>query len=172
MLLLLTFHCSGGAHATAGRARAVGAAINVRRMTLITMVIVALSLLAGVRVLTSKMRYIDEKLKAESSQKDRDRILANSEVEGTTTVAGLPSIEQGEVPVQDQTFPDSLNDFYKGMGIPFLSRTISLTMPSGSWVSSANDKPKAFRRSSGHIVVQIVTRAHGHELKHLPSAGV
>jgi hypothetical protein len=39
----------------------------------------------------------------------------------------------------------------------------------GSWVAeNKSDSLPNFKRRSGHIVFQIITRAHGHEIKHLP----
>jgi hypothetical protein len=39
----------------------------------------------------------------------------------------------------------------------------------GSWVAeNKSDSLPNFKRRNGHIVFQIITRAHGHEIKHLP----
>mmetsp|Transcript_71804 Transcript_71804/g.149994 ORF Transcript_71804/g.149994 Transcript_71804/m.149994 type:complete len:647 (+) Transcript_71804:352-2292(+) len=67
--------------------------------------------------------------------------------DGGLTFAPDGDLEEGEVPLLD--FPKTLNDFYKG-----------------TWTAiNETSKPRNYRRSTGQVVFQLITRAHGREIK-------
>jgi hypothetical protein len=147
----------------------------------LTILLIGITILAGFRVLTGKLRVIEEKIKAESVAIDRsqksDRLFANKKQPlinldpETDNSPSLP-IEEGELRGYDHPYPESLQDFFKGVSCLRLLAHHLLIPPltsTGVWsASSTNSTPQNFKSTSGHIVLQILTKAHGHELKHVP----
>jgi hypothetical protein len=86
------------------------------------MVLMMILLFAGFRVLTNKLRHIDDKLRAAENDDKRRNQPEDGEAKHPAMGQDVqnnfpdfqPNQEPGEVPAFDQPYPDSLNDFYKG----------------------------------------------------------
>ena len=87
----------------------------------------------------------------QSEQLQQSAEHADKPPRSTAGAPGDAGLEEGEVP--PPAFPKSLNDFFKGRWV----------------VANATGAPR-FRHTSGDIVFQIVTRAHGREMKRLHMA--
>ncbi len=96
----------------------------------LTILLIGITILAGFRVLTGKLRVIEDKIKAEALAVDRsqisDRSFASKKQPPINldpkidNPSSLPIDEEGELPGYDHPYPESLNDFFKGLSFPHL----------------------------------------------------